>query len=299
MYFPIALALMSFLQDSGPDDKPYPEMVLPHVIHGRPDKFDAQRPVVNVRIDGMVLMGDAVYLDGTFKGEDARRGWANLRKELARVCEPMGFSTPASGGGKVRKGSVLVRADLNSPFVMTLGVMEALTSAEVLVRRIDFAVGDARAPKFDPAIGLVPQSVPQHVLHYVIPTAPQEVMEEEESEEGTPPKTRRPPAPVFSIRVKKAGTRLNVQRAESQPWEGDGRFRFDMSTRHVEYSVGTSKVLGYGAFQKVLQGMRSTIKGEQVVLNLGPQVTAAEALSLYDSLLGLGVKNVFFSKGRL
>ena len=47
----------------------------------------------------------------------------------------------------------------------------------------------------------------------------------------------------------------------------------------------------------MLQGMQSTLRGRRVILDLGPAVTAAEALILYDALLRLGVKDVLFRKG--
>jgi hypothetical protein len=293
MHLSIALALALCAQDTGRDaDKPYPELVLPHVISGKPDHFDPKRPVVNIRIGGQVVVGDGIYVEEAMRGAMARRGWTNLRKELARLCAPMKLTTPPGGGPEVRSGSVLIRADLNSPFSMTLGVMEVLTSAKVGVQRIDFAVGDARAPKLDAAIGLVPQSVPQQVLHYVIPLDVDEEVPEDDKTGVAPPDR-----PVFRVRVKKPGERLDVRRASPLPWDGTGRFRFDMSTRHVEYSLGSSKVLGSQAFQKMLQGMQSTLRGRRVILDLGPAVTAAEALILYDALLRLGVKDVLFRKG--
>ncbi|MBV21699.1 MAG: hypothetical protein CMJ61_06020 [Planctomycetaceae bacterium] len=296
MNLPLALALSILVQDGGQDvEKRYPEMVLPHVISGKPDRFDPKRPVVNIRIGGEVVVGDAIYLDAEMKGEMAQRGWTNLRKELTRMCGPMELKALPGGGPKVRGGSVLIRADLNSPFSMTLGVMEVLASEPVRVHRLDFAVGNARAPKIDPAIGLVPQSVPQHVLRYAIPLDLDEAVEEEGVDNGgtgaSPPRL-----PEFRIRVKQPGDRLEVHRASAKPWGGTGRFRFDMSTRHVEYSVGGSKVLGSGAFQKLLQGMQSTLKGQRAKLDVGPGVTAAEAFVMYDSLIRLGVKDVLFVK---
>ncbi|MDE0915327.1 MAG: hypothetical protein OSB57_09115 [Planctomycetota bacterium] len=295
MILPIALALSILIQGSGQDpQKRYPEMVLPHVISGQPDHFDPKRPVVNVRIGGEIVAGDIIFLDAEMKGEMAERGWANLRKELTRMCGPMELKALPGGDLKVRTGSVLIRADLNSPFAMTLGVMEVLASEKVRVHRIDFAVGDARAPKINPAIGLVPQSVPQHVLRYAIPLDVDEAVEEGVGNRGTGASS--PRLPEFRIRVKQPGDRLEVHRASAKPWGGTGRFRFDMSTRHVEYSVGGSKVLGSGAFQKRLQGMQSTIKGQRAKLDVGPGVTAAEVLVLYDSLIRLGVKDIVFTK---
>lgn len=296
MNLPLALALSILVQGAGQDvEKRYPEMVLPHVISGQPDHFDPKRPVVNVRIGGEIVAGDIIFLDAEMKGEMAERGWANLRKELTRMCGPMELKALPGGDLKVRSGSVLIRADLNSPFTMTLGVMEVLASEKVRVHRIDFAVGDARAPKIDAAIGLVPQSVPQHVLRYAIPLDVDEAVEEEGVDNGGTGASA-PRLPEFRIRVKEPGDRLEVDRASAKPWGGTGRFRFDMATRHVEYSVGGSKVLGSGAFQKLLQGMRSTIKGQRAKLDVGPGVTAAEALVLYDSLIRLGVKDVLFVK---
>lgn len=295
MILPIALALSILIQGSGQDpQKRYPEMVLPHVISGQPDHFDPKRPVVNVRIGGEIVAGDIIFLDAEMKGEMAERGWANLRKELTRMCGPMELKALPGGDLKVRSGSVLIRADLNSPFTMTLGVMEVLASEKVRVHRIDFAVGDARAPKIDPAIGLVPQSVPQHVLRYAIPLDVDEEVEEGVGNRGTGASS--PRLPEFRIRVKQPGDRLEVHRASAKPWGGTGRFRFDMSTRHVEYSVGGFKVLGSGAFQKRLQGMQSTFKGQRAKLDVGPGVTAAEVLVLYDSLIRLGVKDIVFTK---
>ena len=295
MILPIALALSILIQGSGQDpQKRYPEMVLPHVISGQPDHFDPKRPVVNVRIGGEIVAGDIIFLDAEMKGEMAERGWANLRKELTRMCGPMELKALPGGDLKVRSGSVLIRADLNSPFTMTLGVMEVLASEKVRVHRIDFAVGDARAPKIDPAIGLVPQSVPQHVLRYAIPLDVDGAVEEGVGNRGTGASS--PRLPEFRIRVKQPGDRLEVHRASAKPWGGTGRFRFDMSTRHVEYSVGGSKVLGSGAFQKRLQGMQSTFKGQRAKLDVGPGVTAAEVLVLYDSLIRLGVKDIVFTK---
>lgn len=295
MILPIALALSILIQGSGQDpQKRYPEMVLPHVISGQPDHFDPKRPVVNVRIGGEIVAGDIIFLDAEMKGEMAERGWANLRKELTRMCGPMELKALPGGDLKVRSGSVLIRADLNSPFTMTLGVMEVLASEKVRVHRIDFAVGDARAPKIDPAIGLVPQSVPQHVLRYAIPLDVDVAVEEGVGNRGTGGSS--PRLPEFRIRVKQPGDRLEVHRASAKPWGGTGRFRFDMSTRHVEYSVGGFKVLGSGAFQKRLQGMQSTFKGQRAKLDVGPGVTAAEVLVLYDSLIRLGVKDIVFTK---
>ena len=210
------------------------------------------------------------------------------------MCGPMELKALPGGDLKVRSGSVLIRADLNSPFTMTLGVMEVLASEKVRVHRIDFAVGDARAPKIDPAIGLVPQSVPQHVLRYAIPLDVDVAVEEGVGNRGTGASS--PRLPEFRIRVKQPGDRLEVHRASAKPWGGTGRFRFDMSTRHVEYSVGGFKVLGSGAFQKRLQGMQSTFKGQRAKLDVGPGVTAAEVLVLYDSLIRLGVKDIVFTK---
>ena len=295
MILPITLALSILIQGSGQDpQKRYPEMVLPHVISGQPDHFDPKRPVVNVRIGGEIVAGDIIFLDAEMKGEMAERGWANLRKELTRMCGPMELKALPGGDLKVRSGSVLIRADLNSPFTMTLGVMEVLASEKVRVHRIDFAVGDARAPKIDPAIGLVPQSVPQHVLRYAIPLDVDVAVEEGVGNRGTGASS--PRLPEFRIRVKQPGDRLEVHRASAKPWGGTGRFRFDMSTRHVEYSVGGFKVLGSGAFQKRLQGMQSTFKGQRAKLDVGPGVTAAEVLVLYDSLIRLGVKDIVFTK---
>ena len=111
MNLPLALALLILVQGAGQDvEKRYPEMVLPHVISGQPDHFDPKRPVVNVRIGGEIVAGDILFLDAEMKGEMAERGWANLRKELTRMCGPMerrgGLSRQAPrGDGRARGGS--------------------------------------------------------------------------------------------------------------------------------------------------------------------------------------------------
>jgi helix-turn-helix protein len=42
--------------------------------------------------------------------------------------------------------------------------------------------------------------------------------------------------------------------------------------------------------------MQSTFKGQRAKLDVGPGVTAAEVLVLYDSLIRLGVKDIVFTK---
>ncbi len=298
LFLAIALMCAPVLQDPAeqkPPSKPYPELVLPHVFGGKPDTYQKQRPVVSILIDGRVTLGDMVFLDASYQGEDAKNGWANLRKELARLSAAMKWMPQVQGAPKVRAGSVLIRADLNSPWRMTRGVMQAMASAEVCIANVDFAVGNARAPKFDPDIGLVPQSSPQQYLRYSIPTEFDlpTTTEGGEGESASSPLGQ----PEFSIRVRQAGQRLQVLRSAKVPWTGKGRFRFDMSTRHVEYGLGASRVLGYSEFRKILQGMQSSIAGKRATLKLGPKATAAEALSLYDALISLGVGSAVFTAG--
>ena len=144
MNLPLALALSILVQGAGQDvEKRYPEMVLPHVISGQPDHFDPKRPVVNVRIGGEIVAGDMIFLDAEMKGEMAKRGWANLRKELTRMCGPMELKALPGGDLKVRSGSV------QATDVGALG--RGLQDGEHIPRRaqVQAAVWHRGAPQFE------------------------------------------------------------------------------------------------------------------------------------------------------
>ncbi|MEE8467738.1 MAG: hypothetical protein V3T22_04750 [Planctomycetota bacterium] len=259
-------------------------LIVPHVLTGVPDEVEdtVYRPVFVIPIDGRVLLRREVYYD-PLEDEPEQDAWQPVAAALALVAvrmqrEPL---PGAQDGTLVPSEPVLIRADLNAPFRPSLKIMEFC--AERGIRHIHFAVGDAR--KVDRQLGLQPSTRWEQRLELTLPI------------DRTPPAEKTGPGPVeVSLRVLEAGRKLEMRRDEDVVWkrESGTRFRLDRSTRQVEYTIGGRQVLGFLTFRARLQGMRATLAGRPLVIEVGEGVTTAEALLVLDSGRSLGVGEVFF-----
>ncbi len=256
-------------------------MIVPHVLTGVLDDLGPSwRFVLEIPIDGSVVIKRECFFSPEDKHEHP---WRRLTAELATAFERMEKEPlPGTEGGPlVSAQAVMIRADLNAPFESSLKIMELC--AEQRIRHIQFAVGDAR--KVERKLGLQPSTTWEQRLELTLPL------------DLTPPVDRTGPGPVeVSIRVLEAGRKLEMKRDEDLVWkEKQGtRFRLDLSTRKVEYTIGARQILGFSAFCARLQGMHGTLKGRPLVIDVGEGVTTAEALLVLDAGRNLGVGGVTF-----
>lgn len=259
-------------------------LIVPHVLTGVPDGVEdtVYRPMFVIPIDGRVLFRRKVYYD-PLEDEPKEDAWQPVAAALALVAGRM-QREPLPGtqdGPLVPSEPVLIRADVNAPFGPSLMIMEFC--AEQRIRHIHFAVGDAR--KVDRKLGLQVSTTWEQRLELTLPI------------DRTPPDEKTGPGAVeVSLRVLEAGRKLEMRRDEDVLWKGkrDTRFRLDLSTRKVEYTLGGRKILGFSAFRARLQGMGATLKGRRLVIETGEGVTTFEALLVLDAGRSLGVGEVSF-----
>ncbi|MEE8469216.1 MAG: hypothetical protein V3T22_12220 [Planctomycetota bacterium] len=275
------LALFLITAAAGQAQEP---LIVPHVLTGVPDEVEdtLYRPVFVIPIDGRVMLRRKVYYD-PLEDERVEDAWQHVAGALALVAVRM-EREPLPGtqdGTLVPSEPVLIRADLNAPFRPSLKIMEFC--AEQRIRHIHFAVGDAR--KVDRKLGLQVSTTWEQRLELTLPI------------DLTSPPEKTGPGPVeVSIRVLEAGRKLEMRRDEDVLWKGKGdtRFRLDLSTRKVEYTLGGRQILGFSTFRARLQGMGATLKGRRLVIEAGEGVTTFEALLVLDAGRSLGVGEVSF-----
>ena len=94
--------------------------------------------------------------------------------------------------------------------------------------------------------------------------------------------------------VSEPGRRLESTHEKVEPWKGEPgtRFRWDLSTRRVEYRIGPRKMVDFAELQKRLNGMRRFLAERPLSIEARAGVTAGEALTVLDALRGLGVRDV-------
>lgn len=259
-------------------------LIVPHVLTGVADEVEdtLYRPVFVIPIDGRVLFRREVYYD-PLEDEPEEDAWQHVAEALALVAGRM-QREPLPGtedGTLVPSEPVLIRADLNAPFGPSLKIMEFC--AERGIRHIHFAVGDAR--KVDRKLGLQPSTTWEQRLELTLPT-----------DSAVDPDNAGPGPVKVSIRVLEAGRKLETRRDQDVVWseERGTRFRIDLATRKVEYTLGGRQMLGFSTFRARLQGMRATLAGRRLVIDAGEGVTTAEALLVLDSGRSLGVGEVSF-----
>jgi len=257
-------------------------LIVPHVLTGVPDEIDELvcRPVFQVLISGRVIFEREVLHDPL---DSTHKPWQSVLEKLAMSSLRMEreLLPGTEDGAQVPSEPILIHADLNAPFRPSLKIMEF--AAQQRIRHIHFAVGDAR--KVDRKLGLQPSTTWEQRLELTLPI------------DLVPPVEKPGPGPLeVSIRVLEAGQRLEMRRDEDVLWkeESGTRFRLDLSTRKVEYSIGARQILGFSAFAQRLQGMRATLRNRPLVITVGEGATTAEAILVLDAGRGLGVGEVTF-----
>lgn len=242
------------LQDeSAPAREP---VVLQHVLSGVPEpELDA---VVTVRIDGAVVAGGEVLVPAL---DDSRED--SLEDILAWLAS---VAQAAEAG----PGQLLVRAEANAPFARCARLLAGAEGWSV-----SFAVGDAAAPDLDEATGGAAATT---AARSVLPL-PRLAAEEEAGL-------------ALRIRVAAEGRRLMRTRLADEPWNGEGRYRWDAKSRRVVFALGPNELAGYAALVQRLQGMRAQLAGRLVSISAGPGVTTGEVLLAVDALRGAGAQGV-------